>query len=126
MSRRPRETRTRITLFLPAQTEDEVSALYDFLEYLSKEQGKPQSITGFTYSTAPDTVFSGAWWSKEHNKWVMNGIALFIIDHQIHIDAQEFEGVLTQLKDALVRSYRNNGVTQDEFWIVAQRAIRYV
>jgi hypothetical protein len=69
-------------------------------------------------------VFFGAWLSDKRKKWQRERVVSFIIDYKQELE--EMDGALHLLKDNIARIYGDNGSVQDELWIIAQRATRFI
>lgn len=71
-------------------------------------------------------VFRGYWWSHEKRSWILDEIALFIIDYQLDPQDTEFITHVRELKDTISNSYRRYGSTQEEIWIISHPVLRYI
>ena len=69
-------------------------------------------------------MFFGAWLSDKRKKWQRERVVSFIIDYKQELE--EMDGALHLLKDNIARIYGDNGSVQDELWIIAQRATRFI
>ena len=89
-----------------------------------EDQRREGAITGYTRSNILDPVFFGAWLSDKRKKWQRERVVSFIIDYKQELE--EMDGALHLLKDNIARIYGDNGSVQDELWIIAQRATRFI
>lgn len=113
-----------MTFFLPVRNPSQELALTRVIQYLMNQRSRRIPVTGFTHSQFPDAVFSGLWWDDQSSKWILDPVALFIVDYLI--SPNDLGVALRRLKLALENAYKKFGEDQKEFWIVGERVIRYI
>lgn len=121
-----RETRTRVTFFLPANNPQEQDAVKSTIDYLESQRTTGVRVSGFTRSQFTDPVYIGYWWSDKHRKWYRERVVLFLIDYGLNLEDESLSRALNRLKRAILKSYRACGSRQEEIWIIAERAQRLV
>jgi hypothetical protein len=112
------EIRTRVTFFLPVNNASEHKALAAVIRYLQGQREAELSVTGFTQSRTPDTVFVGYWW---HDRWWREGVALFIVDYDAKEEDDRFAKGIERLQTEIAASYAHYGSAQQQIWLTAQR-----
>lgn len=120
------EARTRVTFFLPVGTSDQILAAMEVQRYLKSLTGTGLPVTGFTHSVFKDPSFIGKWWSPETGAWVPDHVSMFIIDYGTTLDDSALDRAVNRLKRAIQRRYAKFGSPQEEIWVIAQRAMRYM
>lgn len=65
-----KETKTRVTFFLPAGTLKEEDAIEAVVRHLRRFHRLALLVTGFTHSNYHDPVFFGEWWDALSSRWV--------------------------------------------------------
>lgn len=118
------DIRTRVTFFLPTAQASEEKAVYDIISYLEQQRTRRVPVTGYTHSRLRNAVFRGGWWAG--SDWVREGVALFVVDYGYPLGNRQLDRALGRLKQVIGGAYSRHGSPQQEVWLIAQEAIRYV
>lgn len=120
------EERTRVTLFLPAHEIGDMDAVRSIIHYLRTQRTSRQCpITGFTNSNYPDCVLRGTWWSARRSQWVLEKVALVIMDYAKPLGEVALEDALTRLNRVILSNYKHFGREQESIWMIAERVLRF-
>jgi hypothetical protein len=109
------DRRARVTFFLPLMEEGHEKAIHSIIEHLNQQRDSPIPVTGYTYSTLRPAAFIGCWWDDENpqrKQLIEEDVVCFIVDYGIRLGALELPSVLAQLKQAILKAYRQYGVPQ--------------
>ena len=72
---------TRIEIFLPFKTQEEIQAGRDVIDYVQNARGPGQRYryAGLTHSAQWPTVFQGAWRNRR-GQWVIDRLVILTFD----------------------------------------------
>ncbi len=102
---------TRVTLCLPVNTPAEVSAAIVVTSDILRQLG------GITFSQLSEPVFTCYW--NEGDTTYRDRISFVIGDMQQEMSSDEVLGRLVELRELILRAYREVGSPQLESWVVA-------
>ena len=111
---------TRIEIFLPFKTREEIQAGRDVIDYVQNAHGTGQRYryAGLTHSAQWPTVFQGAWRNRR-GKWVIDRLVILTLD--LNISYSEIL-LVTQEADDLKRRtaqfYTDAKAPQIDIWVV--------
>lgn len=137
------EPRTRVTFFLPSRTPAEREATAATIKYLQRQYDADLPVWGFTHTDEVHPAFFGYWWdcpedystnkdnyteADKQSWWVPDDVVFFIIDYPCTTRDPKLQTVLEELRAFIAKQYSGGGPKseQDELWIVAERAERFV
>jgi hypothetical protein len=120
-----REERTRVNLFLPADDYKDRQAIFRVVGYLKEQRHSTECpINGFTSTVLPESPFWGIW--SRGQDWVVETVALVIIDYAKRDSDETLKTALQNLKNAIENSYLEVGRKQDVVWVTGERVWRVV
>ena len=111
---------TRIEIFLPFKTQEEIQAGRDVIDYVQNARASRQRYryAGLTHSAQLPTVFQGAWRNRR-GQWVIDRLVILTLDlNTPYSDRSLVTQEADDLKRRTAQFYIDAKAPQKDIWVV--------